>query len=111
MIQFNYEDDQGTDWFTAGQAHNLADKPSQRLQLEASRRGWETSPEDPSTPQVEPEIDSDRVEELEENWQLTEGTPSESERAIFRIQGDEHANNPSVGVRCIEQYIRLISGG
>jgi len=79
------------EWFTSGEARNLAcDNPQNcdtgitDVNDEAQDRDWDTS--DLPNQEVDSEITSDQVEEYQEAWQLT---TQEEDRAIAEDEQDD----------------------
>ena len=80
------------EWFTSGEARNLAcDNPQNcdtgitNVNDEAQSRNWDTT--DLPNQEVDSEITSDQVEEYQEAWQLTQGEIDRAE--IARDDGFE----------------------
>ena len=87
------------EWFTSGEARNLAcDNPQNcdtgitDVNDEAQSRDWDTS--DLPNQEVDSEITSDQVEEYQEAWQLTQGEIENLELAKESDFGEESFELP-----------------
>ena len=85
MWQQSYAEQNDKEWFTSGEARNLAcDNPQNcdtgitNVNDEAQDREWDTS--DLPNQEVDSEITSDEVEEYEEAWQLTTDEEANAEQ-------------------------------
>ena len=88
--RYRYAGDFEEEWFTSGEARNLAcDNPQNcdtgitNVNDEAQSRNWDTS--DLPNQEVDSEITSDQVEEYQEAWQLTTQEISSAQQA----EGDD----------------------
>ena len=99
------------EWFTSGEARNLAcDNPQNcdtgitDVNDEAQSRDWDTS--DLPNQEVDSEITSDQVEEYQEAWQLT--TEEEIEAEDARDEDFEGSSSLPFGTDSITEMINSV---
>ena len=105
--RYRYAGDAEEEWFTSGEARNLAcDNPQNcdtgitNVNDEAQSRNWDTS--DLPGQEVDSEITSDEVEEYEEAWQLTN---DEEDWAVGQNQDDGVGSELSFSLDAVRNMI------